>query len=69
MLDSEEFDRWSDSYDNDVNESDDRNVYPFAGYGEVICKIFDFVSKQGAVEILDGRKGEKENAGSQFVCR
>ncbi len=53
MLDSEEFDRWSDSYDNDVNESDDRNVYPFAGYSEVICKIFDFVSKQGAVEILD----------------
>ena len=30
MLDSEEFDRWSDSYDNEVNESDDRNVYPFA---------------------------------------
>ena len=40
MLDKQGFDLWADGYDEAVGLSDEDNTYPFAGYKEVLGKIF-----------------------------
>ena len=44
MLDSEGFDRWADRYDAAVAECDAAGKYPFAGYAEVLDRIYRIVT-------------------------
>ena len=43
MLDSKGFDLWADGYDKSVGLSDEENVYPFAGYREILNRIYNTV--------------------------
>ena len=40
MLNNEGFDLWADDYDKSVGLSDEEGVYPFAGYRDVLNKIY-----------------------------
>lgn len=53
MLDSKAFQLWADGYDKSVRVSEKENTYPFAGYKDVLEKIFhNIMEKQNAV-VLD----------------
>lgn len=53
MLDNKGFDLWADNYDESVKDSDEENSYPFAGYRDVLNRIYQRVlEKEGAV-VLD----------------
>lgn len=53
MLDNKGFDLWADNYDESVRDSDEENSYPFAGYRDVLNRIYQRVlEKEGAV-VLD----------------
>ena len=53
MLDSKGFDLWADGYDKAVGVSDEENAYPFAGYKEVLDKIFQTVMEKPGAVVLD----------------
>ena len=53
MLDNNGFDLWSDEYDKTVGVSDSDNTYPFAGYKEVLDRIFKTVTSTPNAVILD----------------
>jgi putative AdoMet-dependent methyltransferase len=53
MLDKEGFNEWADEYDSMVRTSDEKNSYPFAGYSEVLEKIFQTVMRKPGASILD----------------
>lgn len=53
MLDKNGFDLWSDEYDKTVGVSDSDNTYPFAGYKEVLDRIFKTVTSTPNAVILD----------------
>ena len=40
MLDQVGFDLWADGYDQTVGLSDEENSYPFAGYKEILARIY-----------------------------
>lgn len=40
MLDNKGFDVWAEEYDTSVKLSNEDNTYPFAGYNEIIYKIY-----------------------------
>ena len=46
MLNSKGFDLWADGYDKAVGISDEDNSYPFAGYKEVLGRIFRIVMEK-----------------------
>ena len=47
MLDNKGFDLWADGYDKSVGLSEESNVYPFAGYKDVLGYIYEVIrSKQ-----------------------
>ena len=43
MLDDRGFDLWADGYDRQVGISDAENSYPFAGYREILGRIYRMV--------------------------
>lgn len=47
------FDRWSEKYDRDVFESDQKDEYPFAGYSKVLSFIWDEINPKENARILD----------------
>ncbi len=49
----EGFDLWADGYDRDVGLSDDGNSYPFAGYREILGRIFRTVLEKPGASVLD----------------
>ena len=53
MLDKQGFDLWADGYDEAVGLSDEDNTYPFAGYKEVLGKIFRTIMKKPGASVLD----------------
>ena len=53
MLDNKGFDLWADKYDSAVEMSAADNTYPFAGYGEVLGRIFRIVTRAPGAVILD----------------
>lgn len=53
MLNGEDFDLWADGYDRDVGVSDEENSYPFAGYKEVLGRIFEAVLVTPHAKVLD----------------
>ena len=53
MTDAPLFDRWADSYDQDVAESDQRAAFPFAGYAKVLNCIAKLVFTRKPGELLD----------------
>lgn len=53
MLDNKGFDLWADGYDESVGISDEENLYPFAGYKEILARIYKTVLAKGNPVILD----------------
>lgn len=53
MLDNKGFDLWADGYDSTVGISDDENTYPFAGYKDVLGRIFQVIMKKKNAVVLD----------------
>lgn len=53
MLNDRGFDLWADGYDADVQLSDERDAYPFAGYRRVLGDIYSRVRTLGARRVLD----------------
>lgn len=53
MLGSNGFDLWADGYDKAVGLSDEENTYPFAGYKEVLARIYRTVMQKPGADVLD----------------
>lgn len=53
MLGSEGFDLWADGYDKSVGLSDEEKTYPFAGYKDILNKIYNRILGSGAKSVLD----------------
>lgn len=53
MLDQNGFDLWADGYDKAVGLSDEENSYPFAGYKEILARIYQIVLAKGKATVLD----------------
>lgn len=53
MLDKTGFDLWADSYDQSVGLSDETNTYPFAGYKQVLGRIYARCLGREAPRVLD----------------
>ena len=53
MLDKTGFDLWADGYDKTVGISDEENRYPFAGYKDVLGRIFHTVMQKQNASVLD----------------
>lgn len=53
ILDQNGFDLWADGYDKTVGLSDEENSYPFAGYKEILARIYQNVLTKGKSTVLD----------------
>ena len=53
MLDPKGFDLWAGRYDADVADSDTSNRYPFAGYRDVLQRVYQTIRAAEYQEILD----------------
>ncbi len=53
MLNKQGFDLWANEYDQTVQVSEESNVYPFAGYKEILNTIFNEVMQNEKSKVLD----------------
>lgn len=53
MLNSKGFDLWADDYDKSVGVSDEDRTYPFAGYKDILNKIYSSVLTESRKVVLD----------------
>ncbi len=53
MLNNRGFDLWADDYDKSVGLSDEDGTYPFAGYKDVLNKIYSSVLSHSGKVVLD----------------
>ena len=53
MLSKQGFNLWADEYDKTVQLSEENNLYPFAGYKEILNVIFNEAMQKENSEILD----------------
>ncbi len=53
MLNNTGFDLWADGYDKSVGLSDENGTYPFAGYREVLNRIYNGVLSGTGKSVLD----------------
>ena len=53
MLNKQGFDLWANEYDQTVRISEESNVYPFAGYKEILNTIFNEVMQNEKSKVLD----------------
>ncbi len=53
MLNSKGFDLWAADYDKSVGVADEDNRYPFAGYKEILNKIYNIVLTKEKPKVLD----------------
>ena len=53
MLDNKGFDLWADGYDKTVGVSDEENTYPFAGYREILGRIYQEILEKPGAAVLD----------------
>lgn len=47
------FDEWSTTYDHDVKVSNEKNIYPFAGYDQIMGIITQTICAKSMASILD----------------
>jgi putative AdoMet-dependent methyltransferase len=52
-LDSHDFDLWAGDYDKTVEVTDNDNLYPFAGYKELMNQIYGTVMSKRPASVLD----------------
>lgn len=52
MLSQTGFDLWADGYDQMVGLSDQENSYPFAGYKEILGRIYEIILKKESQQFL-----------------
>lgn len=57
MLSDKGFDLWADGYDAAVGVSDGENSYPFAGYKEILGRIYRIILNREAPAVLDAGFG------------
>ena len=53
MLNKQGFDLWANVYDETVKVSEESNLYPFAGYKEILNTIFNEVMQKDQAKVLD----------------
>ena len=53
MLNKQGFDLWANKYDQTVNQSEEDNLYPFAGYKKIMNTIFNEVMQKEQSKVLD----------------
>lgn len=53
MLTNRGFDLWSDTYDTSVKKTDEKHIYPFAGYARVMTAIYETIMNQSPAKVLD----------------
>ena len=53
MLDKQGFDLWADNYDETVQISEENDLYPFAGYKEILNTIYNIVMEKEHSYVLD----------------
>ena len=53
MLNNKGFDMWANDYDKSVGLSYENNVYPFAGYKDLLNTIYNNIRKKDTGKILD----------------
>lgn len=53
MLNSSGFDLWANHYDRDVQLSEESDSYPFAGYKQVLGRIYQIIRQNPGKRILD----------------
>ena len=53
MLDDKGFDLWADGYDEAVGLSDEDQSYPFAGYKDVLARIYQLIMAKENAKVLD----------------
>ncbi|WP_202908638.1 class I SAM-dependent methyltransferase [Halalkalibacillus sediminis] len=53
MLNQQGFDLWADNYDKTVQVSEQNNEYPFAGYKEILNRIYNEVMQKENASVLD----------------
>lgn len=53
MLNNKEFDLWADEYDQSVGASEEKETYPFAGYKNVLAKIYAEILRTSKKSVLD----------------
>lgn len=53
LLNQQGFDLWADGYDQTVQLSEENQQYPFAGYKDILNKIFNEVMQVPASTVLD----------------
>ena len=53
MLNKQGFDLWANEYDQTVQVSEESNLYPFAGYKEILNTIFNEVMQNEKSTVLD----------------
>lgn len=53
MLNNTGFNLWADNYDQTVKVSEESNLYPFAGYKEILNTIFNTVMNKEKADVLD----------------
>lgn len=53
MLNKQGFDLWANDYDRTVQVSEENNLYPFAGYKEILNRIFNEVMQNERADVLD----------------
>lgn len=53
MLDEKGFDLWADEYDKSVGLSDEEDSYPFAGYKDILNRIYRTVLQKEHARVLD----------------
>ena len=53
MLNNHGFNLWSSNYDESVKQADKNNLYPFAGYTNLMNAIYGTIMKQSPSRVLD----------------
>lgn len=53
MLNKQGFNLWANDYDQTVQVSEDNNLYPFAGYKQILSAIFNEVMQEKQARVLD----------------
>jgi putative AdoMet-dependent methyltransferase len=53
VLNKQGFDLWADDYDKTVQVSEENNLYPFAGYKQILNTIFNAVMQKKDSKVLD----------------
>ena len=53
MLSNKKFDLWADGYDKSVGLSEEKETYPFAGYKNVLNKIYTEIMSSSKKTVLD----------------